>query len=67
MKLIHAPDRFVDEILDEIAIRLEFIVRRRVRKARALLVNLLQDFLQLAIGKRRMLIGEFRSKIRIAA
>ena len=67
MKLIHAPDCFVNEILDEIAIRLEFIVRRRIRKARTLLVNLLQNFLQLAIRKRRMLVGKFRSEIRITA
>ena len=67
MKLIHAPDCFVNEIFDEIAIRFEFIIRRRIRKARTLLVNLLQNFLQLAIGKRRMLIGEFCSEVRIAA
>ena len=67
MKPVHAPDRLVDEILDEIAVRLQLIVRRRIRKTCTLLVNLLQDFLQLAIGKRRMLVGEFRSEIRIAA
>ena len=65
MKLVHTADSLVDEILYEVAVRLELIVCRRVREACALFVDLLQQLLQLMLRKGCMLVLQLRPEIRI--
>ena len=60
-------DGLADKILDQRAVCLELIVRRRARQLRTLLVDLLEHLLERLRARRRFLIHERRAEIRFCA